>query len=730
MLIQRTQPIDPETESEFIREGEDVVELPPARRGRRARRIALGLAVLVLLLILVLALTAPLSKSLQPITAPSITLLSAEGKPIARRGAVIGAPVKVSELPPHVPRAFLAIEDRRFYQHLGIDPWGIARAGVQNLKAGGVVEGGSTISQQMAKLSFLSSDQTAARKIQEAILALWLETWLDKDEILSRYLSSVYFGDNVYGIRAAANHYFSRTPEELSVEQAAMLAGLVKAPSRLAPTKNLEGARERGNVVEAAMVAAGYLTPAEAEKLPRVELKRGVAKDVPAGTYFADWIFAELGETEPRYGQQRIQTTLEDRLQRVAAGAIRTAGTGGAQVALVAMRPDGRVVAMVGGRSYRESPFNRATQAKRQPGSTFKIFVYLAALRAGYTPGDLVNDSPLRLGNWTPQNYESKYRGTISLRDAFAFSSNVAAVRLSEAVGRERVIQAARDLGVRSELEQGPTVALGTSGVSLMEMTGAMAAFANGTYPVEPRGLAEESDDVTANAFEGSTRRHMLELLGAVTRQGTGRGAALAVPTFGKTGTSQDSRDAYFIGFAGDLVTGVWIGRDDNSPVGDIAGGGLPAQIWKTFMSEAVKNVPAPAVAEVPESEEVLLPAEQGMVATESYDIGGYDVDPVAAAAPPVPADVLDPEFTPTEAPLPDAPAPANRAAPAARPAPPEPQPGNPGPPVTIIPREPAREEAPAPRRREIPTVTPPPPPPAPRDEAPPEEEGDPATRN
>ena len=703
MLIEPGAAADPE-EPEFIRDGDELVEQPPARRGRLARRIALGAGLFVILLIAVLALTAPLSKSLQPITAPSITLLSAEGKPIARRGSVTGEPVDVRRLPPHIPQAFLAIEDRRFYEHLGIDPWGIARAGAVNLRSGGVVEGGSTISQQLAKLAFLSSDQTAARKIQEAILAVWLEAWLDKDEILSRYLSSVYFGDNVYGIRAAANHYFSRTPEQLTVEQAAMLAGVVKAPSRLAPTKNLEGARKRGKVVEAAMVRAGFVDPETAEKLPEVKLKRGQAKDVPAGTYFADWVFAELGESEPRYGEQRIQTTLEDRLQRLAARSIRSAGLGGAQVGLVAMRPDGRVVAMVGGRSYRESPFNRVTQAKRQPGSSFKLFVYLAALRAGYTPSDSIQDTPVRLGNWSPENYESKYRGIITLREAFAVSSNVAAVRLSEAVGRQRVIQAARDLGVASELEDGPTIALGTSNVSLMEMTSAFASVANGSYPVRPRGLPNAEEAASGTPFEGSTRRHMMELLWAVTSQGTGRGAALNVPTFGKTGTSQESRDAWFIGFAGDLITGVWIGHDDNRPVGETTGGGLPVQIWRGFMAEAVKNAPVAPAPELTAAEEV-LPLENGALPAVSYDVQDYDVEGTAT----IPADAGAVDVVPAAPP-------AGNEAPLV-------DPGAAAPPPEVLPAPPAAaaprpgDGPPPPRRREIPVVTPPPPPPAPEEE-------------
>jgi len=356
----------------------------------------------------------------------------------------------------------------------------------------------------------------------------------------------------------------------------------------------------------------------------------------------------------------------------------------------VAMRPDGRVVAMVGGRSYKQSPFNRVTQAKRQSGSTFKLFVYLAALRSGFTPNNLIEDRPVRIGKWTPENYEGKYRGVITLRDAFAFSSNVAAVRLSQQVGIPRVIQAARDLGVTSELEQGPTVALGTSGISLMEMTSAFASLAHGTYPVKPRGLPESTDGTLAGTpFEGSTRRMMLELLGAVTRQGTGRAAALPIASFGKTGTTQGNRDAYFIGFAGDLVTGVWIGRDDNQPVGDIQGGGAPARIWRAFMAEAVKDQPAGMTdAQIAAPTEEVMPAT-GPVTSETYDIGDYDVEEATAplgteggegtSVPPPPAGELPPE----------APAPGDEA---------PPQPAG------------------------LPAVTPPPPPPAPEEEAPPEE--------
>jgi penicillin-binding protein 1A len=680
-------------------DGRDYDEPAPLRpeHRRRYKRAAIALLVLIGALFAYLLVTAPLSKSLQPIAAPSITLLSAEGKPIARRGAVTGAPVDVAALPDHVPAAFLAIEDRRFYDHTGIDPWGIMRAAIVNLKEGGVVEGGSTITQQLAKLAFLSSDRTYARKLQEFLLAFWLEGWLSKDEILSRYLSGVYFGDNVYGLRAAANHYFSRKPEDLTVGQAAMLAGLLKAPSRLAPTSNLKGARERGQVVVQAMVDAGVITGEEAERLPAVRLKRGPVKDLPTGTYFADWVFPDArAYAAEGYGGDTIVTTLEDDLQRLAVDAVRRAGVGGAQVALVAMRPDGRVVAMIGGKNYKSSPFNRATQAKRQPGSAFKLFVYLAALRAGMSPASMVEDTPLQIGTWSPDNYESKYRGIITLREAFAVSSNVAAVRLSERVGRDAVIDAARDLGITSELDNQPSLALGTSGVSLIEMVAAYAAVAGNSYPVRPRGLPEMEESwydrmlSRRRSFDPETRQMMLELLWAVTREGTGRGAALPIDSFGKTGTSQDSRDALFIGFAGDLVTGVWIGHDDNRPLGRTTGGSLPAQIWRNFMSRAVDMRGARMSLPPPED---LTPVIDTFPTNVQVPIGdtGYDVG--IAIGPD--------EVTISTQPSADVPTTTG---------------------AGVATRERSDEEDEAPPRRVVPTIAPPPPPPPEEEEAPPEE--------
>ena len=369
--------------------------LPSRPHWLRPRLVLKGLLALFAALFLWLSLTAPLSQSLRPVAAPSITVLASDGRPIARRGVNTAEPVSVAELPPHVAGAFLAIEDRRFYSHIGVDPWGIARAALRNLFAGRVREGGSTISQQLAKTSFLNSDRTMGRKAREVLIALWLETWLSKEEILSRYLSNVYFGDNVYGLRAAARHYFNTRPEDLTVPQAAMLAAIVNAPSRLSPTRNLRGAQQRSRLVMRAMAEEELITRSRLARLRPAVARRRPASTIPTGTYFADWVLPAVPEgDEPSYTGRTVGTTLDRRLQRIAIQALREARIGRAEAALVAMRRDGSVVAMLGGRDYRRSPFNRATQARRQPGSTFKLFVYLAALRSGMRPDDLVEDRP------------------------------------------------------------------------------------------------------------------------------------------------------------------------------------------------------------------------------------------------------------------------------------------------------------------------------------------------
>ena len=574
-------------------------ESPPVEEAKRRRRWPMVLYSIFGLLALLLAwliVTAPLSRALEPLDDPALLLLTAEGHPIARRGAIKEAPVEAAKLDPLTTGAFVAIEDRRFYRHWGIDPRGIGRAMVANMRAGGVRQGGSTLTQQLAKTSFLSSDRSLKRKAQEVIIAFWLEAWLTKDDILSRYLSSVYFGDGVYGLRAAAKHYFGRAPENLNLAQSAMLAGVVQAPSRLAPTRNLDGARKRSKLVLRAMADTGVISRARAEQ---TRPTRPIAQRsrVPTGTYFADWVAPSASQAfESDFGEVKVRTTLDRDLQRLAVRAVSRAPVGDAQTALVAMRPDGRVVAMIGGKSYKSSPFNRVTQARRQPGSAFKLFVYLAALRAGWTPDSLIDDSPITIAGWTPVNNDGVYRGEIKLREAFARSSNAATVRLSEAVGRDNVIRAARDLGITTPLPNTPSLALGSAGMSLLELTAAYAAVASGRYPVTARGLPVQQPEEGLSAFfqragmlhERRDRAPMLDLLFAATNRGTGRRAALRVPTFGKTGTTQESRDALFVGFAGNLVVGVWVGRDDNKSLGKISGGTVPAQIWRTFMVSAL----------------------------------------------------------------------------------------------------------------------------------------------
>jgi penicillin-binding protein 1A len=580
-------------------------ELPPTPaapepEGRKRRRrwplVLYSVAALLAVTFLWLVITAPLSRALEPLADPALLLLSDDGHPIALRGAIKEAPVDVTKLNPLTPAAFVSIEDRRFYRHWGIDPRGMARAFVADMRGGGVRQGGSTITQQLAKTSFLSGDRTIKRKAQEIIIAFWLEAWLSKQEILSRYLSSVYFGDGVYGLRAASPHYFHRDPERLNLAQSALLAGLVQAPSRLAPTQHLAAAQKRSRLVLAAMADTGAISAARASSTVPARPVAQEAK-LPAGTYFADWIApSAAGAFESEFGRVQVETTLDRTLQRIAERAVSRAGIGDAQAALVAMRPDGRVVAMVGGKSYAQSPFNRVTQARRQPGSAFKLFVYLASLRAGWTPDSVIEDERVTIDGWTPENSDRVYRGPITLREAFARSSNAATVRLMQQVGRTNVIRAARDLGITTPLPDKPSLALGTAGLSLLELTSAYAAVADGRYPVMARGLPAEEQPVGLKALFRSAgslnperdRAPMLDLLYAAANGGTGHRAALAVPTFGKTGTTQENRDALFIGFAGNLVVGVWIGRDDNKSLGKVSGGTVPAEIWHNFMSSAL----------------------------------------------------------------------------------------------------------------------------------------------
>ncbi len=533
----------------------------------------------------------------------SVSVFAADGTFAAAYGDVYGGYVNLHGITPALVDAVVAIEDRRFFQHWGFDPFALARAARANWRAGRVVQGGSTITQQLAKLAFLTPARTLERKVQEVLLAVWLELRFEKDEILASYLNRAYFGAGAYGIATAARRYFGTTPGRLDLAQSAMLAGLLRAPSRLAPTRHPGRARARAEVVLRAMVDAGRIEAAEAEAArEQPAVVTGGDGSAWSGRFFADWVVSQTAAARDRTEDVEIVSTLAPSLQRAAEHAL---GAGladhpGVAGALVAMDLDGAVLAMVGGQSYARSQFNRATQASRQPGSAFKIFVYLAALEAGYRPEDRVRDVPVTVGNWSPRNYNDVYRGEITMREAFARSSNAVAVRLMQDIGQERVIRMAERLGVTADLERAPSLALGVSEVSLLDMTAALVAVANGGSPVLPFGSVavrtrtdglvwERAATPRRRGLPASTVAAMQQLLGSAVGHGTGRRAGLGdVPAFGKTGTTQDYRDAWFVGFAENIVCGVWMGRDDSGPMPGIVGGGPPAEIWKAFMQAAL----------------------------------------------------------------------------------------------------------------------------------------------
>lgn len=635
--------------------GSEIAEGPAAKKPpiwkRRSWQIGAGLGVLTLAAVMAALLwSLPLGRALEPVENPTLVLVAADGRPIARRGSYKEAPVVAAELPRHVPGAFLAIEDRRFYDHMGLDPKAIARALRANAEAGGVSEGGSTITQQLAKNAFLSNQRSLRRKAQEALIALYLEARLSKDEILSRYLSSVYFGDGAFGLRAAARHYFDKAPEDLSIGEAAMLAGMVKAPSRLAPTGNLEGALERMRVVLGAMVDTEVITQDEADLAASSVRLAPRPPKLPVGSYFADWVIPQARAAfEASYGETEVRTTLDRDLQaqaeKILDGALERDGKvlNVTQGALVAMRPDGRVVAMVGGRDYKQSQFNRA-DAERQPGSAFKLFVYLAALREGMTITSPILDAPIEVAGWAPRNHEAKYAGReVPLITAFAGSSNVAAVRLAQQVGRDDVVRTARDLGVTEAIPEDLTLALGTGPMSLTHLTAAYAAIASGEAPVIAHGLADWTKPGPTQKLSKAELAGMRDMLRSAVHRGTGLEAAIP-GAFGKTGTTQNYGDAIFVGYVGDLVVGVWVGNDDNTPMRGVVGGGLPAKIWKEFVSYAVaRNAPkadVPSPTEAAEDEFLALPGvapEQGVQAP-AEGTSSAPAAPQPPEAPPAPA--------------------------------------------------------------------------------------------
>jgi penicillin-binding protein 1A len=559
---------------------------------------------------------------------PSVTILAADGDLIASFGDLFGRPLTLKEMSPFLPQAVIATEDRRFYHHFGIDPVGLVRAAFTDLRARQIVQGGSTITQQLAKILFLSPERNLARKIRETLLALWLEHRFAKDQILEIYLNRVYLGAGTYGVDAAAHRYFGKSATKLNLFESAVVAGLLKAPTRFSPARDRDKAAARAGQVLATMVEAGFITAADAAGAE----KEGAALAVighPGSRYFADWVADQIGDFAGTADRDlTVRTTLDPRLQEEAEAAIGdTLARYGAkdavsQGALVALSADGAVRAMVGGRDYGQSQFNRATQAQRQPGSAFKPFVYLAGLEAGLRPTDRLVDAPIRVGNWEPHNYLNRYQGEMSLAEGLAQSVNTIAVQVAERAGIHRVIAAANRLGITSELASDASIALGTGEVNLLELVSAYAPFANGGMGVLAYGISEIQDSagkilyrrtgsgpgpVVAPELAGM----MSDMLAGVIAHGTGKSAALPRPAAGKTGTTQDYRDAWFIGYTSELLAGVWFGNDDDTAMNKVTGGSLPAAAWRAFMVQATKGMPLKPLAVPGSSPQTPIAAEE-----------------------------------------------------------------------------------------------------------------------
>jgi penicillin-binding protein 1A len=558
----------------------------------------------------------PIDQLAVPKRPPNIAILAEDGALIANRGDTGGAAVHLSDLPPYLPKAFVAIEDRRFYSHFGIDPIGIGRAVFRDVTGRGGMEGGSTLTQQLAKNLFLTQERTLSRKIQEAILALWLERKYSKDQILELYLNRVYFGSGAYGVEAAAQKYFGKSARLVSLSEAAVLAGLMKSPTKLAPNHNLDAANARAAQVITAMAEEGHIT----EAMAKLALARPatVVREKGSGSlnYAADYVMDMLDDTVGAIDEDIVvTTTLDAKMQALAEHALtdelnaKGDKYGVGQGALVALDPNGAVKALVGGRNYADSQFDRAASAKRQPGSAFKPFVYLSALEKGLTPDTVREDGPITVKGWNPENYSREYFGPVTLTKALSLSLNTVAVRLGLEVGPKTVVKTAHRLGIASDLEPNASIALGTSEVTPLELVAAYAAFANGGIGVQPHVISRVR---TANGKQLYSRKNasfgrviepqyvamMNSMMEETLLTGTAHKAELpGWQAAGKTGTSQEWRDAWFVGYTSYLVAGVWLGNDDGTPTKKVSGGNLPVEIWSRFMKGAHQGVP---IAELP----------------------------------------------------------------------------------------------------------------------------------
>jgi penicillin-binding protein 1A len=552
----------------------------------------------------------PIDQLTVPKRPPNIAIMASDGSLLANRGETGGRTVSLKELPPYLPKAFVAIEDRRFYDHFGIDPVGITRAIYRNLARRGLAQGGSTLTQQLAKNLFLTQERTASRKIQEAILALWLERNYSKDQILELYLNRVYFGAGAYGVEAAAQRYYGKSARNVSLSEAAVLAGLVQSPSRLAPNRNPERAQARAELVLAAMNELGFITPGMTKTALGAPAEPVRPNGAGSANYAADYVMDVLDDFVGTVESDIVvSTTIEPSMQaaaeRVLVEELNAKGQkfNVSQGAFVALEPDGALKALVGGRNYETSQFNRATSARRQPGSSFKPFVYLTALERGLTPDTVREDSPVNIKGWTPENYDRGYRGPITLRDALALSLNTVAVKLNMEVGPKAVVQTAQRLGITSPLQANGSLALGTSEVTPLELVSAYAAFANGGIGVIPYAITQvkttDGKVVYRRPTSGGLGRvidpAMVAMMNEMMHQtfviGTAQKAQIpGWPMAGKTGTTNDYKDAWFVGFTGNLVAGVWLGNDDGALTKRVTGGNLPVETWHNFMKIALKD--------------------------------------------------------------------------------------------------------------------------------------------
>lgn len=537
---------------------------------------------------------------------PSTTITAENGNEVKTFGSVYSEVIHLNELPSYVPDAIISTEDRRFYSHFGFDIIAFTRAMLTNIFMGRYAQGGSTISQQVAKNLFLTQQKTIKRKTQELLLAFWLEHKFTKEQILTLYLNRVYLGAGTYGIEAASQKYFQKSSRDMNLLEAAIIAGMLKAPSRYNPFASEERALSRAKVVLQNMVNNNTLT----EKQMRYALTLPIGEDksykVQGADYFADWVYREVNDyIGERDNDIYVYTTLNQEIQENAEKILRQAilsakNRNVSEGAVVVLDKQGEVKAMVGGIDYRKSQYNRAVSALRQPGSAFKPFVYLTALQNGWKPQDLIEDVPLSIGKWKPENYDKKYHGSVTLSDALAKSLNLATINLSESLSRKDIIRTAKKMGISTPIENSPSLALGTFEVRVLDMATAYSSIANGGYATWPHAIKEiyTRDGYQLYQREADTQNRILDeqavaelttMLEQVIRQGTGRKAKISGFAAGKTGTTQDYRDAWFVGFTDKYVIAVWVGNDDNSPMKGITGGTLPAEIWRKI-AQSIKE--------------------------------------------------------------------------------------------------------------------------------------------